>query len=292
MDAPPPDRGRPAAPARDRRRGVPPLDSFLIGAVQMTSTADRARNMETAVRLVNEAADLGARLVGLPENFGFMGREEERIAGAETLEGPTVSALREVARRRRVVVLAGSIAEKVDHPGKTANTSVLLGDDGSILASYRKIHLFDVNIPDGARYAESETVEPGDRPVAAQTSLGRVGLTVCYDLRFPELYRRLADLGAEIVTIPAAFTLYTGKDHWEVLVRARAVENLCYVLAPAQVGRHSQSRVTFGNAMIVDPWGVVLARCADGEGVCLAPFSRSRLERVRAELPALKHRRL
>jgi predicted amidohydrolase len=271
---------------------VPPLDSFLLGAVQMTSTADRARNMETAVRLVEEAADLGARLVGLPENFGFMGRDEDRLAGAETLEGPTVSALREVARRRLLFVLAGSIAEKVDDPRKTANTSVLLGDDGSIVASYRKIHLFDVNIPDGARYAESESVAPGDVPVVATTPLGRVGLTVCYDLRFPELYRKLADLGAEIVTIPAAFTLYTGKDHWEVLVRARAVENLCYVMAPAQVGRHSANRVTFGNAMIVDPWGVVLARCPDGEGVCVAPFRRSRLEQVRAELPALTHRRL
>lgn len=271
---------------------MPPPDSFLLGAVQMTSTADRARNLETAAKLVNEAAEAGARLVGLPENFGFMGREEERIAGAETIEGPTVSALRDLARRRRVSVLAGSIAEKVDDPRKTANTSVLIGDDGSILAVYRKIHLFDVNIPDGARYAESETVEPGDRPVAVDTPLGRVGLTVCYDLRFPELYRRLADLGAEIVTVPAAFTLYTGKDHWEVLLRARAVENLCYVMAPAQVGRHSQNRVTFGNAMIVDPWGVVLARCPDGEGVCLAPFRRSRLEQVRAELPALKHRRL
>ncbi|HZY02389.1 MAG TPA: carbon-nitrogen hydrolase family protein, partial [Anaeromyxobacteraceae bacterium] len=174
----------------------------------------------------------------------------------------------------------------------TANTSVLLGDDGSVLASYRKIHLFDVAIPDGARYAESETVLPGDRPAVAATPLGRVGLTVCYDLRFPELYRKLAEQGAEIVTIPAAFTLYTGKDHWEVLVRARAVENLCYVLAPAQVGRHSANRVTFGNAMIVDPWGVVLARCPDGEGVCVAPFRRERLAQVRRELPALSHRRL
>ncbi|HEU4383850.1 MAG TPA: carbon-nitrogen hydrolase family protein [Anaeromyxobacteraceae bacterium] len=271
---------------------MPPPDSFLLGAVQMTSTADRARNLDTAVRLVEEAADLGARLVGLPENFGFMGRDEERIAGAETLEGPTLSALREVARRRRLFVVAGSIAEKVEAPGKTANTSVLLGDDGSVLASYRKIHLFDVSIPDGARYAESETVLPGDRPVVAATPLGRVGLTVCYDLRFPELYRKLAEQGAEIVAIPSAFTLYTGKDHWEVLVRARAVENLCYVMAPAQVGRHSANRVTFGNAMIVDPWGVVLARCPEGEGVCLAPFRRQRLEQTRRELPSLQHRRL
>ena len=268
---------------------APPV---LLAAAQMCSTADRARNLDTAVRLVGEAADLGARLVGLPENFAFMGPEEQRQAGAETLDGPSLSALREVARRRRVFVLAGSIAEKVDVPGKTANTSALIADDGSLVATYRKIHLFDVNIPDGARYAESEVVVPGEVAVVAPTVLGRIGLTICYDLRFPELYRKLSSLGAQILTIPAAFTLFTGKDHWEVLVRARAIENLAYVVAPAQVGRHSANRQTFGNAMVVDPWGVVLARCADGEGVCVARFDRARLERVRQELPALKHRKL
>ncbi|HZZ85545.1 MAG TPA: carbon-nitrogen hydrolase family protein [Anaeromyxobacteraceae bacterium] len=269
-----------------------PSPSYLVGAVQMTSTADRARNLDTALRLVNEAADLGAGLIGLPENFAFMGPEAERIAGAEAVEGPTLSALRELARRRNLFILAGSIAEQVDVPGKTANTSVLVGSDGGVAAVYRKIHLFDVNIPDGARYAESESVVPGDRPVVAATPLGRIGLTVCYDLRFPELYRALSERGAELLCIPSAFTLFTGKDHWEPLLRARAIENLAYVLAPAQVGRHSATRVTFGNAMIVDPWGVVLARCPDGEGVCVAPFRRDRLERVRSELPSLLHRRL
>ena len=269
-----------------------PLHAYLVGAVQMTSTADRAKNLDTALRLVNEAADLGARLVGLPENFIFMGPEEQRQATAETLEGETISAVREVARRRGVFILAGSIAERVDVPGKTANTSTLVADDGAIVAAYRKIHLFDVNIPDGARYAESEVVVPGDKAVLAPTPLGRIGLTVCYDLRFPELYRKISSLGAEVITIPSAFTLFTGKDHWEVLVRARAVENLAYVMAPAQVGRHSATRQTFGNTMIVDPWGVVLARCPDGEGVCVGRVDRSRLERVRLELPALKHRKL
>jgi predicted amidohydrolase len=263
-----------------------------MGAVQMTSTADRAKNLDTALRLVNEAADLGAKLVGLPENFAYMGPEEGRLAGAETLEGPTLGALRDAARRRGIFIVAGSIAEQSPNPRMTANTSAVIADDGSIVAAYRKIHLFDVNIPDGARYAESEVVVPGDKAVVAPTPLGRVGLTVCYDLRFPELYRKLASLGAEVITIPSAFTLFTGKDHWEVLVRARAIENLAYVIAPAQVGRHSSTRQTFGNAMIVDPWGVVLARCPDGEGVCVAPFSRQRLERVRQELPALKHRKL
>jgi predicted amidohydrolase len=268
------------------------LPAYLVGAVQMTSTEDRTRNVEVALRLVDEAADLGAKLVGLPENFAFMGPEEARLASAETLEGPTLSAVRDMARRRRIHILAGSIAEKTDDPHRTSNTSALVGEDGSLLAVYRKIHLFDVAIPDGAQYAESEGVRPGDQVVLAVTTLGRFGLSVCYDLRFPELYRRLAALGAEMLTVPSAFTLYTGKDHWEVLVRARAIENLAYVLAPAQVGRHGPRRETFGNAMIVDPWGVVLARCPDGETVCVAPFRRERLERVRRELPALKHRRL
>jgi len=266
--------------------------NYLLAAVQMTSTEDRARNRDAAVRLLEEAAGLGAKLVGLPENFPYMGPEEGRLAGAETLDGPSISTVREVARRRRIFVLAGSIHEKTEDPRRTGNTSVLVGDDGSILAVYRKIHLFDVNIPDGARYAESEGVRAGEQVVIAATALGRVGLSVCYDLRFPELYRRLAELGAELVAIPSAFTLYTGKDHWEVLIRARAIENLAYALAPAQVGKHGPRRETFGNAMIVDPWGVVLARCPDGEGVCVAPFRRERLERVRRELPALKHRRL
>jgi predicted amidohydrolase len=269
-----------------------PPSAYLMGAIQMTSTADRARNVETALRLVNEAADLGAKLVALPENFSYMGPEEGRLASAETVEGPTLGALREVAKRRGLFIVAGSIPETTQSPKMTANTSAVIADDGSIVAAYRKIHLFDVNIPDGARYAESEVVAPGDKVVLAPTPLGRIGLTVCYDLRFPELYRKLASLGAEVITIPSAFTLFTGKDHWEVLVRARAIENLAYVVAPAQVGRHSANRQTFGNAMIVDPWGVVLARCADGEGVCVAPFNRARLERVRQELPALKHRKL
>ncbi len=266
--------------------------TYMVAAAQMTSTADRSQNLATAIRLVNEAADLGARLVGLPENLGFMGPEEERLAGAESIEGPTIAALQEVARRRRIFVLAGSIAEKVPDARKTANTSVLLGDDGALVASYRKIHLFDVAIPDGARYAESESVVPGDRTVVATTPLGGIGLTICYDLRFPELYRALSALGAELLCVPAAFTLYTGKDHWEVLLRARAIENLAYVLAPAQVGRHSPTRQTFGNAMVIDPWGVVLARCPDGEGVCVARVDRERIAKVRSELPALKHRKL
>jgi predicted amidohydrolase len=268
------------------------MPDFLVAAAQMTSTADRAKNLDTAARLVRDAARLGARLVGLPENFPFMGPEADRIAGAETLEGPSIATMRQLAREKKIFILAGSFQEKVPDPRKTGNTSVLVGDDGSVLAVYRKIHLFDVAIPDGARYAESETVERGTSPVVAETPLGKLGLTICYDLRFPELYRALSQKGVDLFLVPAAFTLYTGKDHWEVLLRARAIENLAYVVAPAQWGKHSENRQTYGNAMVVDPWGVVLARCPDGEGVCVAPFRRERIAQVRREMPALGHRRL
>jgi predicted amidohydrolase len=266
--------------------------AFSIAAVQMTSTDDRRRNVDTALRLLGEAADRGAKLVGLPENFAFMGPERERVVLAEPLDGPTLGAVRGLARARGLWIAAGSIAEKIATAGKTANTCALISPAGEIVAAYRKIHLFDVDIPDGARYAESASVEPGDHPVTVRTDLATVGLSVCYDLRFPELYRLLSRAGAEVLAVPSAFTEYTGRDHWEVLLRARAIENLAYVFAPAQVGRNTASRQTFGNAMVIDPWGTVLARCEGGEGVCLAPFSPERLTQVRRELPALGHRRL
>jgi predicted amidohydrolase len=267
--------------------------TLRVSCVQLTSGADKAANLETAERLVDRAAAMGADVVVLPEKWNGIGNREALHALAEPLTGgESVDALSAWARRHGVAIVGGSITERRDGRGKLSNTCPVFDSTGALVAAYRKIHLFDVNIPDGARYAESEVVVPGDRVVVAPTPLGRIGLTVCYDLRFPELYRKLASLGAEVITIPSAFTLFTGKDHWEVLVRARAIENLAYVIAPAQVGRHSATRQTFGNAMIVDPWGVVLARCPDGEGVCVAPFSRPRLERVRQELPALKHRKL
>ena len=240
----------------------------------MTSGEDRARNLETALRLVGEAADLGAKLVGLPENFAFMGPEEARLAGAETLEGPTLSAVRELAARRHVHVLAGSIAERIDDPRRTANTSVLVGDDGSLAGRLPQDPPLRRRPSRTARATPSRRASaPGTRSSLAAT---RAGPDRPPDLLRPALPRALPAAGGararELLTIPSAFTLYTGKDHWEVLVRARAIENLAYVLAPAQVGRHGPRRETFGNAMIVDPWGVVLARCPDGEGVVRGPL--------------------
>jgi predicted amidohydrolase len=258
----------------------------------MTSTADKARNLETATRLIREAARLGAALVGVPENFSWMGPDAERPAAAESLEGPTLARMAELARELRVTLLAGSILEKGAPGGRLYNASTLFGPDGKRLALYRKIHLFDVDINDGARYRESEAVAPGTEPVVADTPVARVGMSVCYDLRFPELYRQLSKQGATLLTVPAAFTLMTGKDHWEVLLRARAIENLSYVMAPAQWGKHSEKRTTYGHAMVVDPWGLVVARASEGEGLAVGNCDPDLLTRVRASLPALSHRRL
>ena len=231
------------------------LSSFLVGAVQMTSAGDRARNLETALRLVGQAADRGAKLIGLPENFSFMGRDEDRISGAETLEGPTLvgvaraGAAARGAPPRRVLPGAGAGGRQDrqherPHRGRWLDRRRLPQDSPLRRRHPRRGPLRGVG--DGG---------PGREPVVATTALGRIGLSVCYDLRFPELYRKLSEGGADLLTVPAAFTLFTGKDHWEVLLRARAIENQAYVLAPAQCGRHSANRVTFGNTMIVDPVG-------------------------------------
>lgn len=264
----------------------------LIAAAQMVSTADKGHNVEAATRLVRRAADLGARMVGLPENFSWMGPEPERPGAAEGLDGPTLSRMAELARERKLTLLAGSILETGAPGGRLYNTSVLFGPGGERLAVYRKMHLFDVDVGDGATYHESAAVAPGTEVVAADTEVGRMGLSVCYDLRFPELYRRLSRDGATVLTVPAAFTLMTGKDHWEVLLRARAIENQAYVLAPAQGGRHSANRMTYGHAMVVDPWGLVTARASEGEGLAVAPVDPELLARIRRNLPCLQHRRL
>jgi deaminated glutathione amidase len=267
----------------------------LIAAAQMVSGGNKAHNLDVATRLVRQAAGLGARLVGLPENFSWMGNDTERAAAAEGLEGPTLARMAQLARELKLSLLAGSVLETGAPGGRLYNTSVLFGPDGARVAVYRKMHLFDVEVGDGATYRESAAVAPGTEVVAAAlqpAELGTLGMSVCYDLRFPELYRRLATAGATLLSVPAAFTLMTGKDHWEVLLRARAIENQAYVLAPAQGGRHSEQRVTYGHAMVVDPWGLVVARASEGEGLAIAPVDPGLLGRIRDNLPCLKHRRL
>jgi deaminated glutathione amidase len=265
---------------------------WIAAAAQMTSGPDKAQNVEIATRLVRRAASLGAKLVGLPENFAWMGPEKERDEAAEALDGPILSRMAALARELRITLLAGSIPERGAPGGRFYNASALFGPDGHRLAVYRKIHLFDVEVGDGARYRESESIAPGTEVVTAQTDLGRIGLSVCYDLRFPELYRRLVSEGAILLTVPSAFTLTTGKDHWEVLLRARAIENQAYVLAPAQFGRHTESRITYGHSMVVDPWGLVIARASEGEGLALGVIDPALQERIRRNLPSLAHRRL
>jgi len=264
------------------------------GVVQMTSTSDLAANLVAAEALVREASERGAEFVALPENFAFLRREGMPISCAQRLDGEVVSRLRAWARELRIWLVGGSFPEAIPDDSRVYNTCVCCSPEGEIAAVYRKIHLFDVDLRgrDGDAYAESSAVAPGGELALASTAFGLVGLSICYDLRFPELYRALTERGARFLAVPSAFTPQTGKDHWEVLLRARAIENQAFVLAPAQCGRHSETRSSYGRSMIVDPWGVVLAQAADEPGVITADCSLERQDRVRQSLPALRHRRL
>src|SRR5262245_31490946 len=237
--------------------------TFLAAVVQLTSGSDRDASVQRAEALIDEAAKRGAQLIALPENVSFMGSEQEKLKHAEPIDGPTFSRFGEKAAKHGVWLLAGSMPEKGPTPARAYNTSVLFGPDGSRIAVYRKIHLFDVQLDEGVTLTESLSVEAGGSATLAETPLARIGMTVCYDMRFPGLYRALVHAGAELLTIPSSFTVPTGHAHWEVLLRARAIENECYVLAPAQVGQNTEKRTTFGRSMIIDPWGVVLAVCPD-----------------------------
>jgi predicted amidohydrolase len=266
--------------------------TYLAAAIQMTAGNDKAVNLERAERLVRVAAARGANLVALPEVYNWRGKRAEQAAGAETLDGESLSLMSRLARELRIHIVAGSITERGDDSSRSYNTSVLLGPDGARMAVYRKIHLFDVDLPGRVTVRESDSKLAGADVVCAETSLGAIGLSICYDLRFPELYRRLAFAGARILMVPSAFTFPTGEAHWEPLIRARAIENQGYVIAPAQFGPNIYGYSDYGNSMIVDPWGRVLARAADQEGVVVAPIDLEYQDRVRSELPALKHARL
>jgi predicted amidohydrolase len=269
--------------------------SFFAACVQMTSRANVDENLRIAVHGIAEAARRGAKLVVLPENFAFMGiGEDEKLKIAERIEapGPILEAVLSSARAAGAWVVAGGMPEKVSDPGKVSNTCVVASPEGRVAAAYRKIHLFDVQIPGAAEFRESRTVEPGDEVVVVETPLGGIGLSICYDVRFPELYRKLVGAGARLVVVPSAFTLHTGKDHWHPLLRARAIENQIYVLAAAQVGRANERRVCYGHSLIVDPWGTVIAEASDREAVVVAEIDLDFQDKVRRELPALSHRRM
>jgi predicted amidohydrolase len=264
-------------------------DQIRIACVQLTASSDKAANLERAERLVARAASLGADVIALPEKWNGVGNAEQLHASAESLEGESVAALSGWAQTHGVSIVGGSITERRDGHEKLSNTSIVLAPDGSISAVYRKIHLFDVEVG-GLVYRESEAEEPGDLPVVTQIEDWPVGLTVCYDVRFPELYRVLALEGAELVTVPANFTERTGRDHWEVLLRARAIENQLYVAAPAQLGEPMPGRRSYGRSLVADPWGTVLAQAPDEECVIVAELDRARVRGVRAKLPSLANR--
>jgi deaminated glutathione amidase len=263
---------------------------LVAAAIQMSSTPDKGENKRTAKALVREAVSSGAELVALPELWSCHGLDEVYRENAEPVPGPTTGFLGDLARELGVYVLGGSILEGDPGTERLSNTSTFFDPSGEMTAVYRKIHLFDVKVSD-KEYLESANIAPGNEIVTAKAGVATVGLSVCYDVRFPELYRLLALRGAEILAVPAAFTLQTGKDHWEILLRARAVENQAFVLAPAQWGRKADGRRTYGRSMIVDPWGTVLATCPDRDGYALATLDLDYLDRFRAEFPALANRR-
>ncbi|WP_310450217.1 carbon-nitrogen hydrolase family protein [Sulfuritalea sp.] len=260
-----------------------------IAAVQMISGPDVAPNLETAGRLIAEAAAAGAQLVALPEYFPLIGATDaDRLAARETDgAGPMQDFLAATARRHGVWLVGGSIPLRADDPAKLRNSCLVYDPQGERVARYDKIHLFNFRKDDEA-YDEAATIERGDQVVSFDSPLGRVGVAICYDLRFPELFRALGEL--DLLVLPAAFTETTGRAHWEILLRARAIENQCYVLAAAQGGRHPNGRMTHGNSMVIDPWGEVLARMDKGEGLVIAELDRQRLVETRTSLPALKHR--
>lgn len=266
-----------------------PARAFTVAAVQMRSTHDRERNLDTAERFAAEAAAGGARVIAFPENVAEVTAEGRARPPAEALSGPTALRFAAMAKRHRAWILAGTIGLRDARSRKRANASILFAPTGAVGAVYRKMHLFDVTIPGRAVFRESRTIAAGGTPAVASTPLGVFGLSICYDLRFPELYRHLALLGAEVLFVPSAFTAYTGRAHWAALLRARAIENLAYVVAPAQWGVHHAGRRSYGHTCVIDPWGRVVAERAQGAGVVLARIDLARVARLRRELPALSH---
>jgi deaminated glutathione amidase len=259
-------------------------------AIQMNSTGDRGRNRATAERLVRAAAADGARLAVLPEKWNVLGTPEQLAAGAEPLDGPSTTWARALARELGIDLIAGSIVE-LREDGRRFNTSVHAGPDGELKAAYRKLHLFDVEVA-GVVYRESDGEDPGEEVVTTTLADGTVlGMAVCYDLRFPELFRILALRGARVLALPSAFTLATTRDHWEVLLRARAIEDQCYVVAANQIGEHAPGKISGGRSLIADPWGTVLATAPDAETYAMAELDFARQDAIRARLPALAHRR-
>lgn len=263
-----------------------------VAVGQLCSTPDVTANLEACRRLCREAAQRGADLVALPENATFLGKEVDKLALMEPVDGALVGQFRAMARECGVSVLLGSYPEATSDPNRCGNTSVLIDASGETVAVYRKIHLFDVELPGGQVLLESNAIEPGTELVDVEHLGAHWGLSICYDLRFPELYRGLRQRGADALFVPAAFTSRTGPDHWEVLLRARAIENQCYVIAPGQWGNHMPGRDSHGRSVIIDPWGTVVAKVSDGVGVAVADVDLALVAETRRRMPCLNHARL
>lgn len=265
-----------------------------VAAIQMASGPNVEANLDEAGRLIDRAVEAGAELVGLPENFGLIGMSErDKLAHAETEgEGPMQDFLSRTARRHGIWLAGGTIPLATPAGDRIRQSLLMYDPDGRQVARYDKMHLFDVHLEGGETYRESSTIEPGDAPATIDTPFGRIGLSICYDLRFPELYRHLMAEGASILLVPSAFTKVTGRAHWEPLLRARAIENLAWIIAPAQGGYHANERETWGHSMIVDPWGTVMAEQESGSGVVVADLDADRLANTRRNFPSLEHRRL
>lgn len=272
-------------------RGIPSGD-LTIAAVQMNSGCDVAVNLESIRRSIRRASEMGAQLIVFPENCTHLAPVDERLAAAEPLDGRQVSEIREEASRAGVHVLLGSVSERSHSPRHTWNTSVLIRKCGAIGAVYRKIHLFDVQVSADTTLQESASVLAGEwAPVVADVEGWRLGLSICYDVRFPELYRELSASGAHALMVPAAFTFRTGASHWELLLRARAIENQCWLVAPGQTGRHYGQRESWGHTMIIDPWGQIVSQRSEGPGIVFGTLEVAALAEIRQRLPALLHRR-
>jgi predicted amidohydrolase len=267
------------------------MQSYLAAAIQLNSGPDLEKNLAQARQLIEAAADQGARLVALPENFPFLGPDDQKIREVESIWEASHSFLAKIAKGCGITLLGGGFPAPSGR-GKILNMSVLIDPLGTEVARYCKMHLFDVDLPDGAHYRESDVVQAGTEfpPVYRSDDLGNIGLSICYDVRFPELYRHLSAKGADILMVPAAFTAFTGQYHWELLLRARAVENTCYVVAAAQTGLHFAHRSSHGHSMIVDPWGTILADAGTTPGIAMATIDPGRLAEVRRQMPSLNHR--
>jgi len=265
-----------------------------IAAIQMASGPNVSANLNEAGRWISFAVDSGADLVVLPENFAIMGMKKTDMLAIKEHQGvgPIQDFLKNMCIKHRVWIVAGTIPITTKDPQRIRATCLLLNPDGDIVARYDKIHLFDVKLDEGESYSESDEIEAGNEIIVQDTPFGKMGFAVCYDLRFPEMFRRMADLGVELIVIPAAFTAITGKAHWEPLVRARAIENLSYVIASAQGGYHANGRETYGDSMIVDPWGVIKDRLYRGSGFVIADLDLEKIKLTRKQFPALKHRKL